>query len=98
MQRFELAKEKVLNYLISRYGDKENYPVLQDDFVETSFGWVFFYNGCKFLKTGNPMYMYVGNGPVMYDVNLDKIILAGTGEPLEYYIKRYENDLKSNKF
>ena len=55
-----LAEDKVRSY------GNDNL-VLMDESIETSDGWVFFFNSRKYLETGNFLDRLAGNGPVFVD-------------------------------
>lgn len=84
------AQEIAIKMLKETFQEKDNFPVIvEDQTIETSFGWVFFYNGKNYLETGNPMEMYIGNAPLIVDRNDGSTQFTGTAEDISYYIKEY---------
>ena len=63
--------------------------VLDDLTREYEFGWVFFYNTEKFIKTGNNEYALAGNAPLIIDRKSEKIIVTGTAHEIDFYINNY---------
>lgn len=73
---------------------------LEDPFIvneartmKRPFGWVFFYNSKRFLKTGEVRYRLAGNGPVIVNKATHEILLCGSDKPVDELIHEYENKL-----
>jgi oxalate decarboxylase/phosphoglucose isomerase-like protein (cupin superfamily) len=69
-------------------GDK--YIVLDESTVSRDWGWVFFYTSEMWHKTGELSYAVAGNAPFIVEKSTGNVIVTGTAEPIESYIKRYE--------
>lgn len=63
--------------------------------IERDWGWVFFYNSERFLKTKDPGYAIVGNAPYIVNRHTGEVRPTGTGRPIEHYIAEYERGLGS---
>ncbi|ADG66200.1 hypothetical protein Plim_0349 [Planctopirus limnophila DSM 3776] len=80
---------------LQRHGPRrgpEELVILDEHTIERPWGWVFFFTtrGCR---DGDLTYAVGGNAPYM--VNRDgSIRLAGTGRPIEDYIREYESELE----
>jgi hypothetical protein len=59
--------------------------------METSFGWVFFYNTVEYLATKDPLTMAVGNAPLIVDEESGRLQEMGTAHPIEHYIAEFEH-------
>lgn len=70
--------------------------VLKNDTIETSWGWVFFYQSKVYVETGDFCEMIVGNAPIIVNRNTGELVHTGTIHEIEYYIKEYEAALLSN--
>jgi hypothetical protein len=66
-------------------------PVILDDkTIERPFGWVFFYESREYLDTRDLALRMIGNAPLIVDRRDGSIHVTGTAEPIEHYIKEYE--------
>jgi hypothetical protein len=76
-------------YLAGRSG--ANRLVLQPEHtIERAFGWVFFYDSKEFVDSADIRYALVGNAPLIVDRADGSIHVTGTAEPIQFYIKKYE--------
>lgn len=64
--------------------------LIEDETIEESFGWVFFYNSKEFLETGDFSYALIGNAPIIVDRLTGIVTQTGTAYPIEYYINQYQ--------
>ena len=62
---------------------------MEDQTLETEFGWVFFYNTREYVEDGDEMAIAVGNAPIIVDKTSGKLEVTGTAYPIEYYIEMY---------
>ena len=67
--------------------------VLTSATLETSFGWVFFYQSRAYVESHDPMEALVGNAPLIVNRITGDVIVTGTAEPIDSYISRYEASL-----
>lgn len=85
------AKAKIQSELASYpqlEGDK--YIVLDEFTISREWGWVFFYTSEMWHKTGELSYAVAGNAPFIVEKSTGNVIVTGTAEPIENYLKRYE--------
>lgn len=68
----------------------EELAFLDDEVLERSFGWIFFYNTKRFLRTKKPRDALAGNGPLLVDKRRSSVIQLGTAHPIELYLDHYE--------
>ena len=71
----------------------DSFVVVEEQTIERGFGWVFFYNSAKFLKTTNPRDSLLGNGPIIVNRNSGTVEFYGSGTPIEDIIEAYEKRL-----
>jgi hypothetical protein len=64
--------------------------IVDEQTIEKSFGWVFFYNSKDYLETGDFRSMLVGNAPLIVDKNDGSLHETGTAKPVSDYISDYE--------
>jgi len=61
--------------------------------IHKNYGWVFFYQSERFLKTDNFSDMLVGNAPIIVmRVKGDVIVLGPTAYTIEEAIERFEKE------
>ena len=77
--------------------DKPELVVLVDSTIERDWGWVFYYNSALFLESGNISDALAGNSPYIVNRSTGEIQVTGTAHPIEYYIDKYEQDLKQSE-
>ncbi len=86
-QAVVIARQAIAGLKIK--GDRK-LALQEDKTMETSFGWVFFYNTEEFLKTRDNKHRLVGNAPIIVDKNDGSYQFTGTARRIDYYIKEYE--------
>jgi immunity protein 35 of polymorphic toxin system len=69
--------------------DKE-IVLLENQTIEKSFGWVFFYNTKEYIENGDFRDALLGNAPLIVNRHDGSVHETGTGEPVEFYIEEYE--------
>lgn len=57
------------------------------------YGWVFFYQSKKYLKTEVFGEMLLGNAPILITRINGELIVFGTAQNVDYYISEYEKKL-----
>lgn len=67
--------------------------ILEDETIEKSWGWVFFYQSKAFISSGDFRDMLGGNAPLIVNRASGKITETGTAYEIEHYIKEYEANL-----
>ncbi len=67
--------------------------VLTSATLETSFGWVFFYQSRAYVESHDPMEALVGNAPLIVNRFTGDVVVTGTAEPIDSYISRYDASL-----
>ena len=77
--------------------DKPELVILIESIIERDWGWVFFYNSSRFMETGNISDALADNAPYIVNRSTGEIQAAGTAHPIEYYINKYEQDLKQSE-
>jgi hypothetical protein len=70
--------------------------ILDNETIETEWGWVFFYNTEDYLKTGDFYDSLVGNAPYIVNRNTGELVETGTAYDIEDYINEYESKLQNS--
>jgi Immunity protein 35 len=68
----------------------DDVAILPTATIEKAFGWVFFYQSCQYLETGNDSFSLAGNAPLIVNRHDRSISASGTAFPLEHYVAEYE--------
>jgi len=74
----------------SDLAEDDAYIVLDDDTIERSWGWVFFYTSQRWRDTGDIAYAIVGNAPLLVERSSGRLIVTGTVFPIARYLQAYE--------
>jgi hypothetical protein len=91
MLTFEQAKSMARDFVHRLEVEAGEELMLLDDVVlQRSFGWVFFYNTKRFLKTKSARDALAGNGPLLVDKTRSRVVQLGTAHPVEEYLEYYE--------
>ena len=91
MLDFETAKKMVEEEINRSFNaDDDELVVVEEETVQKEYGWIFFYTSRRFLETGDLNFMVAGNAPVVVNKRTGKLTFLGTAEPLENYLRRYE--------
>ena len=82
MITFEEARLLVMEMLgvgsESADGAVSDLVLLEKETIEKSYGWVFFYQSSKYLRTRNDLDALFGNGPIVVTKKDARIIALGT--------------------
>lgn len=70
--------------------ESDRYLVLREKTVERPYGWVVYYAPRRFLETGNPDFLPAGCVPFLVQKADGKLIPLGGLEPLDFYLRQYE--------
>jgi hypothetical protein len=66
--------------------------LLDEETMETEFGWVFFWNSKRYRETGEFEDALAGNAPFIVDRRDESVHDTSTAEPIEEIIERYRKD------
>ena len=69
--------------------EKYKPTILDNDTLETDFGWVFFYQSHDFIEHKDERKMLVGNAPIFVDKDHNLTFPSGTRLPTKQYIDIY---------
>lgn len=84
------ARQAVVEYLHqSRVSGVPELLVVDQETIETDFGWVFFYETEAYLKSGAFEDMLLGNAPLIVDRVDGSIHETGTARDITWYIENY---------
>ena len=64
--------------------------IVEDETMQIEGGWVFFCQYKKFLETGDPMDMLVGDGPMIVSSSDGALHTTGSAHPPEFYIENFQ--------
>jgi len=67
--------------------------IVRESTIAKPYGWIFFYQSKEFLDGGSFSAQLAGNAPIIVDRNTFELRVTGTAEPLERYLKQYEETL-----
>jgi hypothetical protein len=77
-----------------QYASDPSDPVIVDEHtIEKEWGWGFFYNSDRHLKTLDLRYALAGNAPYIVNRHTGDVRVTGTAHPIELYIAEYEREL-----
>jgi oxalate decarboxylase/phosphoglucose isomerase-like protein (cupin superfamily) len=91
-----MLTEKEMDAIAEKYILEEsngtNYELIliKKSEVKKEYGKIYYYNTKKFIETREFEYALLGNAPFLVEKATGKIIVFGTSQPKEYYIKEYE--------
>ena len=84
------AKDIALKYLNSDRSSDDLVDIIDEQTIEETFGWVFFYESKKFLETGEEKWMLAGNSPLIVDQDDGSVHSTGAGPFYEQGIEEYK--------
>jgi hypothetical protein len=84
------AKDIALRYLQSLNFDGE-LVLVEDEIIEKTYGWVFFYTSAEYLKSRDITDAVAGNAPFLVERDAGHVTVFGTAHPISHYIADYEN-------
>jgi hypothetical protein len=84
------ARQAVNEYLVDHSASCGiELAILDHATEEYEFGWVFHYDARKSVETGDVAFAIAGNAPLIYERETGRILVTGTAEPIESYLRRY---------
>ncbi|SMF25122.1 Immunity protein 35 [Alteromonadaceae bacterium Bs31] len=89
----EFVETEIANY---PKPESDRYIILDEETIEKEWGWVFFYTSEKWHQTQELKYAVAGNAPLIVERSTGNIVVTGTAEPVENYIKEYECSQSKN--
>jgi hypothetical protein len=87
------ARARVVAELAKLGTATEPWLVMDEQTIETDWGWVFFYNTERYLQTRDTRYALFGNAPFTVNRHTGEVRVTGTAHPIEHYIRKYEREL-----
>lgn len=90
MINFNEAKSLAISWIRDIQEPDNELCLVLEETIEKPYGWIFFYNSKQFLEKHDFDYAIAGNAPILVDRN-GSIHLTGTAEPIEFYIKIFDN-------
>lgn len=66
--------------------------VLEERTITKPYGWIFFYNGRRFVETRDIMHAIAGNGPIVILAETGEAIPLGTARRHAEEIARFEHE------
>jgi Immunity protein 35 len=85
----KLVADYLKRHLAPKFVDKV--VILENNTIEKSYGWIFFYQTRKWVETRKTRDGLIGNGPILIDKNTAKIVQFGSSGSLDYWCELYEN-------
>lgn len=77
------AEKLVTEYINAacNFDDGDTLVVVDEETIEKTYGWVFFYTSRFYLETGDDIYAVVGNGPTIVESKDGTLHILGTALP-----------------
>lgn len=95
---YQEAKKNVSKFINSRYENPDDELIIIDEnVIETEFGWVFCYDSKKFKESGELIYALAGNAPIIFDNRDETLHVTGTSNDINYYIKEHQKKYNHDK-
>jgi Immunity protein 35 len=90
---YQVAKNLVHHFINNRYNSNDDeLVIIEDNIIETEFGWVFPYNSRRYLKTKKLTDALVGNSPIIFDNRDESIHVTGSSRPPSFYIDKHREN------
>ncbi|MHC9084056.1 YrhB domain-containing protein [Luteimonas sp. RIT-PG2_3] len=89
----EQARELVATSVCSRpewLPEDDEIVILDAHTIEKPWGWVFFHTSRKWHETRDTNYAIAGNAPILVERLTGRLLVTGTAQGIESYIKNYE--------
>ncbi len=86
-EAYTIARNYLQHTFGARYGD--NIVILDERTVQKPKGWVFIYQHLRYLQTRKVWDALIGNGPILVDAELGKIVQFGSAGSLDYWYDLY---------
>jgi hypothetical protein len=67
----------------------DDYVLLPERTMEEPFGWVFFYDSRRHVRTGADADRLAGNAPMLVLRTTGELKILGTAHPIEHYLVEY---------
>ena len=83
---------------MSKNYNREEVQILDDATIGKEWGYIFFYQSIKYIKSGDFRDMLAGNAPYIINKHNGEIIVTGTTHDLDFYIEEYEKNLEADLF
>lgn len=65
--KLQEAKDRVSTFVNDRFEDDDELIIIDDEVIETDFGWVFCYDSKRFIESNELIYTLAGTAPVIFD-------------------------------
>ena len=87
---YEMARKAAAKYLRSIWNrTDDNFVIADEETLHKDFGWVFFWQSERYLKTEEISDMLVNNVPLIVSKSNGKIYPTGSSRPIEYWIELF---------
>ena len=90
----KLEARTLVKQAISKTCAEVECEIIDSETLEHDWGWVFFYNSCEYLNTGNIIAALAGNAPFIVNRQTGELVSTGTARPTAEYVQEYEGQLK----
>jgi hypothetical protein len=74
-------------------GATRDFAIIDEHTIERDWGWVFFYNSERYIKTKDRKYALFGNAPYIVNRYTGELLTTGTSQPIEHYMAAYESEI-----
>lgn len=86
----EEAQQLALQYLDLLGPNDEEIAFHEDLCKETPYGWILVYNSKRFIETGDIMYAFGGNGPLVVIADTKEVVAVPTAGDIDEGIREVE--------
>lgn len=89
------AKAAVIEQLHGRgVGGADGIAIIESETIEKPYGWIFFYNSRRYVESGDLVYAFAGQGPVVVVADTREVIELGSAYPSQVAIQQLEDRLQ----
>jgi len=100
LRKSEVEMDKFGSGLPNYINPKSKLQILTEYTEIHEFGWIFYYNSVKYIKTGDFRYALGGNAPLIINKHTNELIETGTARETSFYVNHYikHGNLKNIKY
>jgi len=89
--------KKLVEAQLENWSSGGGLVVVDENTMETEFGWVFFYDSKEYLETEDLRYAIAGNAPIVVLKKDGSLRVTGTAQPIELYLDKLAQELQATR-